>query len=61
MPREGSKTITVSDEKHRQALDVSEKFGITLKKYVEDLIGTIPIDYEKDSMLSRSLEVPVLE
>jgi len=57
MPRSGSKTITVTDEKHLEAMEIANKLGITLKEYVESLIGEIPQRLEQD-FNSQSLEVP---
>lgn len=58
MPRKGSKTITISDEKHREAQKTAKKLGLTLKEYIESLIGYTPSNF---SLIHIDLEVPSIE
>ena len=42
MPRKGFKTITVSEEKHKEAKDNAADKGLTIQEYVEKLIDQNP-------------------
>ena len=57
MPRPGSMTFTVSTEKHAEAKKIAKKLDLTLKEYVEGLIGLTP-EIRFPEIL---LEVPQIE
>ena len=57
MPRPGSMTFTVSAEKHAEAKEIAKKLNLTLKEYIEKLIGIIP----ETNYPELILEVPQIE
>lgn len=61
MPREGSKTITVSEEKHGEAKRISKKLGITLKEYIEKIIGIQPEIIPNSQFNNLEQEVPQVD